>query len=112
MKVVATAPMPGSKMPSLPCAGLTSTPFLRAMGRNMLLRPLGFKCEDVAVNGIQHPRQVHANPTPGRRDLGHASWQLVEQRAQRRRIVRHDAVGAELEETRGLAGVVDRPEVD
>ena len=31
MNVVATAPIPGSRMPSLPLAGLTSTPFFRAM---------------------------------------------------------------------------------
>src|SRR5690349_7716450 len=32
MKVVATAPMPGSRIPSLPAAGFTSTPFFRAIG--------------------------------------------------------------------------------
>src|SRR6185437_8460656 len=31
MNVVATAPMPGRRIPSLPCAGLTSTPFLSAI---------------------------------------------------------------------------------
>src|SRR5688500_20299397 len=34
MKVVATAPMPGRRRPSLPVAGLTSTPFLSAMCRD------------------------------------------------------------------------------
>src|SRR5688572_17562778 len=80
MNVVATAPIPGSRMPSLPSAGLTPTPFLRAMGGTCPMEGLVSR--------------------------------LDEQPFEPCRIVRHDAVGAELEEARGFGHVVDGPEVD
>src|SRR5262245_44051003 len=92
MNVVATAPIPGSRMPSLPSAAVTPTPFLSAIRGT---------CTTARVLSIARLR--HSPCLPGG---------VREQRSHRCRIVRHDAVGAELEQARRFARIVDGPEVD
>src|SRR5688572_11490398 len=87
MNVVATAPIPGSKMPSLPSAGFTPTPFFNAM-----------------------PAVYHGSvPTKqGRHCLPLSSEHGLEGSG----IVRDDAIGAEAEQPPCFGRVVDGPEVD
>src|SRR5882757_11343793 len=70
MKVVATAPIPGSRMPSLPFAGLTSTPFLRAMD----LLQSGFGKLQIAPEPITfqgQPGRGDGNSSCRRFDISH-----------------------------------------
>src|SRR5678815_5407440 len=59
MKVVATAPMPGRRIPSLPIAGLTSTPFLSAIGvapRSPYASDWPATCQNVDADASETPR--------------------------------------------------------
>src|SRR5258705_12312065 len=60
MKVVATAPMPGRRIPSLPVAGLTSTAFLSPMGvapRSPYASEKPATCQNVDADASETPGQ-------------------------------------------------------
>src|SRR5262245_44725925 len=101
MNVVATAPIPGNKIPSFPLAGLTSTPFLRAMAYSS--RKLDRAPPTTIVQGNARGKTWCQISTRSGR---------MHDRSQRRWIVGHDAVGAEREQTLCLVAIVDDPEID
>src|ERR1700744_3087912 len=121
MNVVATAPIPWSRMPGLPFAGFTSTPFLSAIcansgleGWKLHLSPRPFKRKRTAGDGNSVRRSVEFLTVP-RSERGGCHRVCGARRKDRRdplRIVRHDAVGAELEQALGFVGRVDHPEID
>src|SRR4051812_15189654 len=81
MNVVATAPIPGMRMPSLPLAGLTSTPFLRAIDADLAPRLDGFQANKSGTVGYRPG--VENSPLSDRRqrageDLAHGGRQATE----------------------------------